>query len=168
MSPRITVYTAVACRALHREKSPGLNFQSLESVALDCSGTDVSARAVKIQACASFIMIHPSEDLNASIAITTLMNVLSAITTGYWSRLGDIHGRKPVLALFLAGALAMCCHVISTPLRITYPCHREAFHVLVMNPDSIFGVYAEQFILVGPILEGLVGALSSYNGIVHS
>ena len=116
----------------------------------------------------TFVMIHSPEDLSASIAITTLMNILSAISTGYWSRLGDIHGRKPVLALFLAGALTMYCHFISTPLRITLTLHREVFHVLVMNPDSIFGAYAEQFILVGPILEGLVGALSSYNGIVHS
>lgn len=95
------------------------------------------------------------------------MNILSAITTGFWSRLGDIHGRKPVLALFLAGALAMYCH-IHFSLRITYTCHREVFHVLVMNSESIFGAYAEQFILVGPVIEGLVGALSSYNGIVHS
>ena len=97
------------------------------------------------------------------------MNILSAITTGFWSRLGDNHGRKPVLALFLAGALAMYCHVYICRLTDdTYSHPREVVHVLVMNPDSIFGIYAEQFILVGPILEGLVGALSSYNGIVHS
>jgi len=52
MSPRIQVYTTVACRALHRKQPPGLNLQSLTSSALDCSGTDVPARAAKIQACA--------------------------------------------------------------------------------------------------------------------
>jgi hypothetical protein len=35
------------------------------------------------------------------------MSVLSAITTGFWSRLGDDYGRKPILALFVIGALAM-------------------------------------------------------------
>lgn len=45
---------------------------------------------------------------------------------------------------------------------------REFFYVLVMNPTSIFGRYGEQFILVGPLLEGFVGALSSFNGIVHA
>lgn len=38
------------------------------------------------------------------------MSVLSAITTGFWSRLGDIHGRKPILIIFLAGAIAMSVH----------------------------------------------------------
>lgn len=98
------------------------------------------------------------------------MNILSAITTGFWSRLGDAHGRKPIMLVFLAGALAMYDHVhLGCPCTaLTLTCDREIFHVLVMDPHSIFGEYAEQFILVGPIFEGLVGALSSYTGIVHS
>lgn len=41
------------------------------------------------------------------VAVVTLMSILSAITTGFWSRLGDAHGRKPVFALFLIGAISM-------------------------------------------------------------
>jgi MFS family permease len=40
-------------------------------------------------------------------AIVTLMNVLSAISTGFWSRLGDAYGRRPIMALFLLGAIVM-------------------------------------------------------------
>lgn len=130
MSPRIQVYKAIACRVLNDDyDSPGVNLASV-----DCSGSAVQARAAKIQA-----------------SVVTLMSVLSAITTGFWSRLGDIHGRKPVLALFLLGAISM-----------------ETFYVLVMNPRSVFGRHAEQFILVGPILEGLIGGLSAFNGVVHA
>ncbi|KAG6813398.1 hypothetical protein H0H92_011376 [Tricholoma furcatifolium] len=101
---------------------------------MDCSSAAVQARAARIQA-----------------SVVTLMSVLSAIATGFWSRLGDVHGRKPVLAAFLLGAIFM-----------------ELFHLLVMNQGSIFGHHAEKFILAGPILEGLVGGLSSFNGVVHA
>ncbi|RDB25839.1 putative membrane protein C14C4.07 [Hypsizygus marmoreus] len=132
MSPRIQVYKAVACRVLNEgNDSPGLGIHSL---AVDCSSSEVQARAARIQA-----------------SVVTLMSVLSAISTGFWSRLGDSHGRKPILAIFLAGAIGM-----------------EACYVLVMQPKSIFGRHAEKFILAGPILEGLVGGLSSFNGIVHA
>ena len=46
--------------------------------------------------------------------------------------------------------------------------HREFVYVLVMNPESIFGRHAESFILVGPILEGVVGAVPSFTGVVHA
>ncbi|KAG6899546.1 hypothetical protein C0993_009277 [Termitomyces sp. T159_Od127] len=37
-----------------------------------------------------------------------------------------------------------------------------------MQPGSLLGRHAEKFILAGPILEGLVGGLSSFNGVVHA
>ena len=40
--------------------------------------------------------------------------------------------------------------------------------MLVMRPNSLFGQYAEHLILVGPILEGFVGGLSTFNGVVHA
>lgn len=46
--------------------------------------------------------------------------------------------------------------------------NREAVFVLVMRPQSFFGKYAEHLILVGPILEGFVGGLSTFNGVVHA
>ncbi|KAF8071921.1 major facilitator superfamily domain-containing protein [Lyophyllum atratum] len=135
MSPRIQVYKAIACRILNaKDDSPGLDGHPFPSATVDCSGSAVQARAARIQA-----------------SVTTLMNALSAITTGYWSRLGDVRGRKIVFALFLLGAIAM-----------------ESFYLLVMEPDSLFGRHAEKFILVGPILEGLIGGLSAFNGVVHA
>lgn len=45
---------------------------------------------------------------------------------------------------------------------------REAVFMLVMRPDSIFGRHAEKTILIGPILEGFVGGISTFNGVVHA
>ncbi|TEB34595.1 MFS general substrate transporter [Coprinellus micaceus] len=135
MSPRIQVYKAIACRSLSSDP-PGVGLATLINGG-QCSGadaSDVQARAAKIQA-----------------AVVTTMSTLSAITTGFWSRAGDRHGRKNILIVFLVGALLM-----------------EAVFVLVMKSDTLFGRHGENLILVGPILEGLVGGLSTFNGVVHA
>ncbi|KAJ3574175.1 hypothetical protein NP233_g1930 [Leucocoprinus birnbaumii] len=128
-SPRIQVYRAVACRVLNEGSAKD---HLLDSI--DCGSADVQARAARIQA-----------------AVTTVMSVLSAISTGFWSRLGDTHGRKPVFIIFLSGALLM-----------------ESVFVLVMRPNSFFARHAERLILVGPIAEGFVGGLSTFNGAFHA
>ncbi|KAF9048410.1 major facilitator superfamily domain-containing protein [Panaeolus papilionaceus] len=133
MSPRIQVYKAIACRSL--SKTDVLTDLAAAALAGECStDPDVQAKAARIQA-----------------SVVTTMSVLSAISTGFWSRLGDTHGRKLILSTFLLGALLM-----------------EAVFVLVMRPDTIFGRHAERFILVGPIIEGFVGGLSTFNGVFHA
>jgi hypothetical protein len=168
MSPRIQVYTTVACRALHRGEIPGSNLQSLTIAALDCSGSDVSARAVKIQACAYITwslhirLKHTNSHHNAYERLECNYNRILESPRRYpWSEtdFGTISGWCPC-------HVPSCLHLLYCASHLL--CLREFFHVLVMNPNSIFGAHAEQVILVGPILEGLVGALSSYNGIVHS
>ncbi|KAJ4477204.1 major facilitator superfamily domain-containing protein [Lentinula aciculospora] len=84
-------------------------------------------------------------------SITTVMSVLSALATGPWSRWGDFHGRKPLLFFTLSGALSM-----------------ELIYLLVTRKDTPFYNYAEQFVMVGPVLDGLVGGLSAFNGVVHA
>ncbi len=37
----------------------------------------------------------------------TVMSILSAITTGPWSKLGDSVGRKPIIFASLMGALSL-------------------------------------------------------------
>ncbi|KAF6754593.1 hypothetical protein DFP72DRAFT_1125319 [Ephemerocybe angulata] len=140
MSPRIQVYKAIACRTLSSD-SPGVGSSLTEIIntTTQCGDTDVQAKAAKIQA-----------------AVVTLMSALSAITTGFWSRRGDTHGRKP---FYQPSSLR------ESLIDVYF---REAVFVLVMKPDSWFGRYGEKAILVGPILEGLVGGLSTFNGVVHA
>jgi hypothetical protein len=37
-----------------------------------------------------------------------------------------------------------------------------------MKPDSVFGRNAERFILIGPVIEGFAGGLSTFNGVTHA
>ncbi|KAK7470116.1 hypothetical protein VKT23_001557 [Stygiomarasmius scandens] len=84
-------------------------------------------------------------------SITTLMSILSAFATGPWSRWGDVHGRNPLLMVTVFGALAM-----------------EIVFILVTRPHTVFSRHAEQFIMMGPVIDGLVGGLSAFNGVVHA
>lgn len=131
MAPRIQVYKAIACRAITKESGVGLAELLLTP---GCADDKVQGRAVKIQA-----------------SVVTTMSVLSAITTGFWSRSGDSTGRKPIFAAFFITALLM-----------------ELVFVLVMKTDTIFGRHPERWILVGPVIEGLVGGLSVFNGVTHA
>lgn len=110
-SPRIQVYKAIACRALNEGRTDA-NFTN----PMGCESSDVQARAARIQAgLSSPIPCQlPSSNLRPVSAVVTTMSVLSAISTGFWSRLGDSHGRKPILIIFISGALLMCVSVLSS------------------------------------------------------
>jgi hypothetical protein len=101
MSPRIQVYKAIACRMLiktgNHQNGPFL---------IQCEDAAVQARAAKIQACERYgiFMLSPSD---CTSAVVTTMSILSAVSTGFWSRLGDTRGRKLILSTFLIGALSM-------------------------------------------------------------
>jgi MFS family permease len=101
MSPRIQVYKAIACRML-RNTSNGSNGDFL----VPCDDATVQARAAKIQACGWDIIMTLSPSDSPSAVVTT-MSILSALSTGFWSRLGDTRGRKLILSTFLIGALSM-------------------------------------------------------------
>ncbi|TFK27512.1 hypothetical protein FA15DRAFT_635667 [Coprinopsis marcescibilis] len=134
MAPRIQVYRAIACRSILKESgSLGFDLAALV-LSPECVDREVEARGAKLQA-----------------FVITFMSVLSAMSTGFWSRLGDTHGRKPIFATFFVGAGLM-----------------ELVFVLVMKSDTLFSRHGERFILVGPLIEGLVGGLSVFNGVVHA
>ncbi|KAF8627018.1 hypothetical protein AX15_004599 [Amanita polypyramis BW_CC] len=135
MAPRIQVYKVIACKVLDTPSSTSsLQLNSSIHSLMDCTGPDVAARAAKIQA-----------------SVITIMSILSAVATGFWSRLGDSYGRKPIFITFLTGAMLM-----------------EFVFILVMRRNTIFDRYAEQFLLLGPVAEGIVGGIQNYHGIVHA
>ncbi|KAG7451208.1 MFS general substrate transporter [Guyanagaster necrorhizus] len=131
MAPRIQVYTDIACRAI---EEPFPSSGTLETFT-DCSSSPaVQSRAAAIQA-----------------SITTVMSILSATTTGPWSRLGDSVGRKPILFANLVGAMSL-----------------ELVFLLATAPNTIFYDYAEQVLMLGFIIDGLSGGLSAFNGLFHA
>ncbi|KAF7312372.1 hypothetical protein MIND_00250500 [Mycena indigotica] len=80
LSPRINVFTDIACRAV----------EAANLVAQDCEAPAVAARASKVQA-----------------SVLTIMNVLSSASTGLWSQYGDVKGRKIVFCVSICGFVAM-------------------------------------------------------------
>ncbi|KAJ6576528.1 major facilitator superfamily domain-containing protein [Mycena vulgaris] len=84
-------------------------------------------------------------------SILTIMNVLSSASTGLWSQWGDVKGRKIIFCLSIVGFIAM-----------------ELVFILVSGSISAITSRGEIFILVGPVLEGLCGGLSVFNGVVHA
>uniref|UniRef100_A0A0W0EY72 Uncharacterized protein n=1 Tax=Moniliophthora roreri TaxID=221103 RepID=A0A0W0EY72_MONRR len=83
--------------------------------------------------------------------VTTVTSALSTALTGPLSRWGDMHGRKPLLLFTLSGGLAM-----------------EFVFILVTRQGSFFYNYAEPFIVLGSVLDGVVGGLSTFNGLVNA
>jgi MFS family permease len=84
-------------------------------------------------------------------SVKTTESILSAVTTGWLSHLSDRFGRKGILALSMFGALFM-----------------DIVYILVSNPLTSFGRHGEAFIIVAPLVEGALGAQSTYNGITHA
>ncbi|KAJ3920154.1 hypothetical protein F5877DRAFT_89606 [Lentinula edodes] len=113
---------------------------------------DIACRAlgIELDTCKSSSDVQ-GRAARIQASITTVMSVLSALATGPWSRWGDFHGRKPLLFFTLSGAFSM-----------------ELVYLLVTRENTPFYSYAEQFIMVGPVLDGFVGGLSAFNGVVHA
>ncbi|KAJ8503024.1 hypothetical protein ONZ45_g11222 [Pleurotus djamor] len=140
MAPRVQVYNHIACQAY--KTIPTGSFPSPSNFTNptfsfednDCPSAAIQPRAAQIQA-----------------AVITTMSVLSAITTGLWSRFGDIHGRRVILCSTIFGAMFM-----------------DIIVVLIVDTDSVFSRYGEQLIVLGPVVDGLLGGLSAFNGVVHA
>jgi hypothetical protein len=78
-----------------------------------------------------------------------------------------MHGRKNILALSMFGALFMSVsHLeLCDLLNLVY---RDFVYILVSDPSTLFGRHGEAFIIVAPLVEGILGAQSTYNGITHA
>ncbi|KAJ7756488.1 major facilitator superfamily domain-containing protein [Mycena maculata] len=84
-------------------------------------------------------------------SLLTIMSILSSVSTGLWSQWGDIRGRKIIFCVSLVGFIAM-----------------EFIFVLVSSSISAITVREEVFLMIGPVLEGMCGGLSVFNGVVHA
>jgi len=46
--------------------------------------------------------------------------------------------------------------------------YRDVVYILVSNVSTLFGRHGEVFIIIAPLVEGILGAQSTYNGITHA
>lgn len=64
--------------------------------------------------------------------------------------------------------LWLCKLLISLVRVLLTRVDRELVYILVTRENTPFYNHAEQFIMVGPVLDGLVGGISAFNGVVHA
>ncbi|KAI0636128.1 MFS general substrate transporter [Trametes polyzona] len=72
--------------------------------------------------------------------ITITMGTLSAMTTGWWGGFGERHGRTRVLAAATMGLLLT-----------------DLVFILVSTPHSVFAAHGHKFLIISPVIEGLLG-----------
>ncbi|KAJ7931571.1 major facilitator superfamily domain-containing protein [Mycena leptocephala] len=84
-------------------------------------------------------------------SVIAIMSILSSASTGPWSQWGDIRGRKIIFCVSIFGFIAM-----------------ELVFILVSGSISAITRRGEAFIIVGPVLEGICGGLSVFNGVMHA
>ncbi|KAJ7126951.1 major facilitator superfamily domain-containing protein [Mycena epipterygia] len=75
---------------------------------------------------------------------TTTMGLLSALTTGWWGRFGERHGRTKVLAISTLG------------LFLT-----DLIFILASTPSSPLSSHGHKLLLIAPVIEGLLGGWST-------
>ncbi|KAJ7285049.1 major facilitator superfamily domain-containing protein [Mycena rebaudengoi] len=109
---------------------------------------DIACRVLSEDCSSSAVQARASK---IQATVITIMSILSSISTGPWSQYGDSKGRKFIFFLSVAGFISM-----------------ETVFILVSGSVSAITRRGEAFILVGPVLEGMVGGLSVFNGVVHA
>lgn len=85
-----------------------------------------------------------------SMMMTLSMGILSAMTTGFWGAMSDRIGRSRVMGIAILG---LVMNDVVLLLTATYP-------------DKVPGGY--RFLIVGPILDGLLGGFSTIQATNHA
>ncbi|KAK7033161.1 major facilitator superfamily-domain-containing protein [Favolaschia claudopus] len=75
---------------------------------------------------------------------TTTMGLLSALTTGWWGRFGERHGRTKVLSFSVLGLLLT-----------------DLTFILASTPSSPLSAHGHKLLLLAPIVEGALGGWST-------
>ncbi|KAI0831072.1 major facilitator superfamily domain-containing protein [Trametes gibbosa] len=142
---KIELYTYLACEVHRPVVNPDQDVLSFFS---HNNGTVVLDHPSQRVCHADPVVSAAVAELN--ILMTTTMGVLSCMTTAWWGSLSDRHGRTRVLSCAVFG-------VVMTDFVIIM-----VYYFYKQLP----GGYT--FLVVGPVLEGLLGGLSSISGSVHA
>ncbi|THG94666.1 hypothetical protein EW026_g6843 [Hermanssonia centrifuga] len=142
LAPRIDIYTQLAC-AIHKPEytigrgSDGSGLLTLSQLSVTFSSEDerrLCAKDPVVQAAVAKL----------SMAMTLTLGILSCLTGGWWGSLSDRFGRKRVLSFSVFGVL-----VTDVVFLIVY-------RYYTILPGGYW------FLLLGPLLDGLLGAIHAY------
>ncbi|GAA5987261.1 hypothetical protein JCM5350_008122 [Sporobolomyces pararoseus] len=139
-APKLEIYTQLICRTMDPLKSKVTLPPPFETFHQTSSSSNSSSSQDWANQC------HRSSAVQSSVArlaliLTLLMGILSSLTTGWWGSYSDRKGRKPVLILAMFGTVLM-----DSVFLITVNFHNKVSY---------------NFLLVGPILDGLLGGFST-------
>jgi len=157
LAARVEVFTRLACDLA----TPAQNATPLNSTYTQL--VDESSWSLRLQTAQATVFpqvpyeqclqdpIVQSKASKLQTVLLTTMGVLSAITTGWWGRFGERHGRLTVLSFSAIGLLAteIVFFVLCTGM-IESPQHRQLL------------------LLVAPILDGLLGGYNTIQATVSS
>ncbi|THH21256.1 hypothetical protein EW146_g240 [Bondarzewia mesenterica] len=173
LAPRVEVFTQLSCNALHDHynhtsgnsvlnlfsssvlyhpslhSSPDplpINFPHLGPQ--DDSEDDGSEdpRRLPSQICLSDPAVQSGAARLQTIMVV-IMGILSTLTTGWWGRFGERHGRTKVLVASTLGLLLT-----------------DIAFILVSTPSSPLSHHGHKLLLLSPVFEGLLGGWSSLQG----
>ncbi|KAI0362392.1 MFS general substrate transporter [Trametes cingulata] len=142
---KIELYTYLACQVHKPVVNPDRDVLSFGSATNATFTLDEPSQRV----------CHADPVVSAAVAelniiMTTVMGILSCMTTAWWGGLSDRYGRTRVMSCSVVGILLTDVNLI-----LVYFFHKQL-------PGGYF------FLIVGPILEGLLGGLSSMSANVHA
>ncbi|KAJ7158716.1 hypothetical protein C8R46DRAFT_1165058 [Mycena filopes] len=156
LAPRIEVFTQLSCTRLHHSYNHTTWIEAASSrTSLATETGDDDPRELPSARC----MSDPAVQAGAAriqTMFTTTMGLLSALTTGWWGRFGERHGRTRVLAFTTLGLLLTDLTFIlaSTP---SSPLSSHGHKLLLIAPAYRSGSRASMFSRFtgfGPILGG--------------
>ncbi|KAJ7158712.1 hypothetical protein C8R46DRAFT_1195191 [Mycena filopes] len=98
--------------------------------------------------CSSPPLLSGTLSINVASMIATC--IFGALATGWWSRLGDMHGRRYALMVSVLGSILL-----------------NLVFIVIASSPALEGL-AQPSILVGLLLEGLLGGSTTFQGAVHA
>ncbi|KAJ7494796.1 hypothetical protein B0H11DRAFT_2003409 [Mycena galericulata] len=88
--------------------------------------------------------------LTINVAYMIATTALSALSTGWWSHLGDMHGRRYPMMISVFGSILL-----------------NLLFVLIASSPALEGL-VQPCLFVGLILEGLLGGSAAFHGAIHA
>ncbi|THH32789.1 hypothetical protein EUX98_g1421 [Antrodiella citrinella] len=180
LAPRVQVFTQLSCNAIYGHdvydhtgttalsslpystshslsnppyhQSPNITYLSFNTATAppathsDGDDDEPDPRAMPSHRCLSDAAVQAGA-ARIQMIMTTIGGLLSALTTGWWGHFGERHGRTRVLAASTLG------------LFLT-----DLTFILVSTPHSIFAAHGHKFLIVSPLIEGVLGGWSTLQG----
>nr|GAT60723.1 predicted protein [Mycena chlorophos] len=175
LAPRVEVFSQLSCSRLHHQFNhtesmslyPGLSPQSTLDpaefwVIIDSppaedndepwsdEETEDDPRKIPSARCMADAGVQ-ADAARLQTMFTTTMGLLSAVTTGWWGRYGERHGRTRVLTFSILGLLLT-----------------DLIFILSSTPSSPFSSHGHKLLMVAPIIEGLLGGWSTLQSAISA